>query len=376
MQYPLDLTIHQEIPEQAKVSRIMRWNSLIGSGGQGRVYDGSLYPGLDTSVPSKRVGIKSIDGGINEEAKKTIMRQIMEFTFAKRLNKCNGMMRYLFIVIPESFYKDEEFARLRRQPILFYHESRLNKIYIGMSLAPGQSLRSAIDASKTNGNYTYNLVAVFNSIIASLQCMHNENIVHGDLKPENIMIHGDESTIIDYGSMCPIERCRLPPGAFTPEYTPVEVFNAGKRKARGMHTFHADNIQLYKKYDIFSLGCILYEMLCLRKIFDNFDTIDQWNGKTNTVTASLVIDVENPQIGWKQLIIDCINPDPRERPELNKAFMDRVAALPVPDFALFTGLAPAAAAAAAAANAEGGALRRKQTRRRRAPRRSTYRRRQ
>jgi hypothetical protein len=48
------------------------------------------------------------------------------------------------------------------------------------------------------------------------------------------------------------------------------------------------------------------------------------------------IPKHHPQYEWIRLIIHMIMPDPRKRIELNDALIERIRALPEPDFALFT----------------------------------------
>ena len=359
MEFPRDITIHQERSEQPHVEKILRLNSFLGKGGQGSVYSASLFKGMDVAGQSSKVGVKSVNGGPDHNLVKNVEKNINELKKASKLFRCNGLMKMYFIVIPRAAYMNEHLSAERNTGYTFYHTMQSNTIYLGISLAPGQSLLSAINASRNPSGYTYDAKAVFVNLLTSVLCMHNVNIVHRDLKPENIMVEGNNTTIIDFGSMCHIDKCTMPPDAFTFEYSPVEVVNAASARENGMHKHYVGHNEFYKRFDVFSIGCILYEMLTLRKIFDNPMSAITWNSKTNTITASLNIEADNPQFAWKRLIMDCINPDPRERPDLNQAFLDRVAALPNPDFTLFTGIAPAAAAAA---SAEGG--RRAKTRRR------------
>ena len=89
--------------------------------------------------------------------------------------------------------------------------------------------------------------------------LHSMNILHKDLKPANILFEGDVLKIADFG----VSR-QLPPGEFvlktckyTPEYASPELI----LQKRGFQ---------YEP-DIWSIGCILYELCTLKRPFDKND---------------------------------------------------------------------------------------------------------
>lgn len=91
-------------------------------------------------------------------------------------------------------------------------------------------------------------------IIDAVSYGHQNNIVHGDLKPSNIMLTQKGCILFDYGlgqmltgslSVLPkISRKRF--NAWTPKYAAPELL---------------EDISLTTKTDIFALSCIIYELL-------------------------------------------------------------------------------------------------------------------
>lgn len=91
-------------------------------------------------------------------------------------------------------------------------------------------------------------------IINAVEYSHQHNIVHGDLKPSNIMLTQKGCVLFDYGlgqmltgdlSILPkISRKRF--NAWTPRYAAPELL---------------EDITLTAKTDIFALSCIIYELL-------------------------------------------------------------------------------------------------------------------
>lgn len=100
--------------------------------------------------------------------------------------------------------------------------------------------------------------------------MLNDNrIIHRDIKPENILLHNSKIIkIIDFGFCRKVEEdeCSSPLG--TCEYKAPEV-------GRGKYGF---------KSDVYSLGCVLYELLYGRCLFDSTSnrrkSITFWNDVT------------------------------------------------------------------------------------------------
>jgi serine/threonine protein kinase len=116
---------------------------------------------------------------------------------------------------------------------------------------------------------------VVNNLCLAIKYMHSLNIDHSDLKPDNIMINPKncEVRIIDYGLSCYSTDCKLDFG-----YTPIYVdpllikmlcLNENNDLFEDKKSFndllykkkHEINFQIKKQADLWSLGCIIYEML-------------------------------------------------------------------------------------------------------------------
>ena len=93
------------------------------------------------------------------------------------------------------------------------------------------------------------------SIARGIQYMHSFNIIHGDLKPENIMINFEnkDTKIIDFGSSF-LEKSH---------YT---NFYIQSRYYRAPEVIYKINIG--KEIDIWSYGCIIYELYVCYPLFN------------------------------------------------------------------------------------------------------------
>ncbi|XP_053310203.1 testis-specific serine/threonine-protein kinase 6 [Spea bombifrons] len=99
---------------------------------------------------------------------------------------------------------------------------------------------------------------IFAEIVSALQYLHDNNIVHRDLKCENVLLTEDHSTkLTDFGfgkhSVSPGDICATYCGSAA--YAPPEVLLGTPYDPR--------------KYDIWSLGVILYIMVTCKMPFDD-----------------------------------------------------------------------------------------------------------
>ncbi|HEY6557384.1 MAG TPA: FHA domain-containing serine/threonine-protein kinase [Polyangiaceae bacterium] len=119
----------------------------------------------------------------------------------------------------------------------------------------GQTLHTHIRRRKAQGGYTsdeFRKIASESS--AGLAAIHAQGLVHGDLKPGNVMVTNDRAIILDFGFAQ--ERARLsarrpgaPPDGGTPNYMAPERLRSGGASPED---------------DMYALGLTLWEMWTCR----------------------------------------------------------------------------------------------------------------
>jgi serine/threonine protein kinase len=104
-------------------------------------------------------------------------------------------------------------------------------------------------------------------ICQTLAFLHGEGIVHGDIKPENVVLQaGDKKPVlVDFGIM------RRVAGATGREALEVDHDGAGTLAYMAPEQILAGDLDA--RADLYAVGCILYEMVCGRPPF-----LDDWNG--------------------------------------------------------------------------------------------------
>ena len=125
-------------------------------------------------------------------------------------------------------------------------------VYYTMPMIEGDSLRTVLHRERHLP--LEKAVRYATEIANALAYAHKHNIVHRDIKPDNILIDGDSAVVLDFGISKAIERSgdieSLTATGFTigtPTYMSPEQGAAEK---------HIDG-----RSDIYSLACVLYEML-------------------------------------------------------------------------------------------------------------------
>jgi len=154
----------------------------------------------------------------------------------------------------ERFLREiETAARLTHPHILPLHDSGEadGLLYYVMPYVDGESLRDRLNREKQLA--IEDAVAIACKVANALSYAHSHDVVHRDIKPENILLSDGEAVVADFGIAGAIEaagggqltRTGLVLG--TPAYMSPEQ-GAGERALDG-------------RSDVYSLGCVLYEML-------------------------------------------------------------------------------------------------------------------
>ena len=184
--------------------------------------------------------------------------------------------------------------------IVKYYGAQINKnnFYILMEYCDGHDLRTFINKYKEKNEFIEENIIydIIKQICFALKEIHDKNITHRDLKPENIFMNNNNQIKIgDFGVSKQLNSFKTlistKHGAGTVFYNSPEVIKNGKYN---------------KKTDIWSLGCIIYELFNLSIYFlDKYDEV-----KT--------IDKEIYNIKWQELINLLLQVDVDKRPDINQ----------------------------------------------------------
>ncbi|MBP3607586.1 MAG: protein kinase [Treponema sp.] len=181
---------------------------------------------------------------------------------------------------------------------------------------------SSISIKEISRLNTKDILIILRSIVHSLRILHRENIVHGDLKPDNILIKMTgtgtyTAKLIDfddsYFSECPPKDREQVVG--TPEYYSPELFDYISDEDDDMSL--AKNLTI--KSDIFALGVIFTEYLTGEKPI----IPSKYSGTYSAVKHGAVISFKSSShmtIELKNLLLAMLDLNYKNRPSVDEIF--------------------------------------------------------
>jgi serine/threonine protein kinase/predicted Zn-dependent protease len=200
-------------------------------------------------------------------------------------------------------------AALSHPNILAVHDFGRDKgvSYAVMELLEGRTLRDLLRCGPVP---VATAVAMVTQIARGLEAAHGRGIVHRDLKPENVFVLEDgHIKILDFGlakaSLADVGRAttQLTSGGTEGGMIVGTVGYMAPEQLRGEPVDH--------RTDIFSLGCILYELVAGRRAFQGDSAID-------TLHATLHADpdlnaLSNVQASLALVVRRCLEKNVNER---------------------------------------------------------------
>ena len=244
-----------------------------------------------------------------------IIKEIGKGGFSKVYKVKNENKEYAPKQIPLDNKKDEE--KIRREAkilsnidnneyIVKYYDSYKDEksFYILMEYCEGIDLRELIEKYKNEGKLMDEqlIYSIVLDICLGIKEIHKNNIIHRDLKPENIFrLNNNKIKIGDFGV--------------------AKQLDQNKKSANSMYgTLNYVAPELLKgkynnKVDIWSLGCIIYELLTLNYCFENIiDLCDKIY--SNKRYGEININKYNNK--WQVLIDLLLKKDYNERPTIDE----------------------------------------------------------
>ena len=185
--------------------------------------------------------------------------------------------------------------------IVKYYDSYLDKdkFYILMEYCDGGNLRDFMNEHINNSELIDEdiLSNIIKQICLGLKEIHNKNIIHRCLRPEDIFMNKNmEIKIGDFG--------------ISKQFDPNKEYAITKNK-KGKYEYMSPEILtkgIYnKKSDMYSLGCILYELFTLNKYYD-----DIFRKEVK------IIDCNIYNKKWQEIINSLLQTDYRKRMDINQ----------------------------------------------------------
>jgi len=169
--------------------------------------------------------------------------------------------------------------------------------YLVMEFLTGQSLDRILEKGAVP---TMRACAWIGDVAGALAAAHRKGVIHGDVKPANILITEDGRVkLLDFGMARVAAREQASkPLSGTPAYWCPEQIMGKPQDGRS---------------DLFSLGIVLYELVTRQRPFD----ADSLQGVCNRILAHEPLPVShlNPSLSttFNEIVARCLSKDPNRR---------------------------------------------------------------
>ena len=205
-------------------------------------------------------------------------------------------------------------ARLQHPHIVpLLHAGEVDgKLYYSMPFVEGESLRELMERERPMP--IDRVTQILAEVAGALDFAHEEGVVHRDIKPENVMLFHGQAVVLDFGIAKAVSEATHPDG----------LSNSAPRltlqgTSLGTPTYiapeqAAGDPSLDHRADVYSVGCVAYEMLTGHPPF---------RGKTpQAVMIAHAKETPEP-IGKRRtdvpsslakLVMACLEKDPKRRP--------------------------------------------------------------
>jgi Tol biopolymer transport system component len=228
-------------------------------------------------------------------------------------------------LLPDAFARDaERVARFEQEARILASLNHANiaaiygvehsgtQNFLVMELVKGETLAQRIQHGPVPLEETLHIAK---QIAEALEAAHDKGVVHRDLKPANIKITTDGKVkVLDFG----LAKAYVTGGS-SPELSnsPTLIGAASMPgtilgTAAYMSPEQAKGRNVDKRTDIFAFGCVVYEMLTGKRVFDGEDASDILSAvlRTEPDWASLPANLP-PRV--REMLELCLEKDPRRR---------------------------------------------------------------
>jgi serine/threonine-protein kinase len=137
--------------------------------------------------------------------------------------------------------------------------------FYAMEYVPGRSLKEILAEHRSHGHPipVHRTLTIVSQIADGVAAVHASGIVHGDVKPSNIIIEDDTGrpVLVDFGLAAPGDARVYATAIGTPLYMAPE------------QTGYRADTPVSPRTDVYALGCTAFEMLTGRPPFKNEDVV-------------------------------------------------------------------------------------------------------
>ena len=161
----------------------------------------------------------------------------------------------------ERFAQEIQFlARLHHVnivPVLGSSPEDAELLYYTMPYVAGDSLEHLLE--REGALSIRRTLEIARDVAAALDYAHAEGIVHRDIKPGNVLLEAEKAVVCDFGIARALDRAALEPLSSSGLVVGTAAYMSPEQSV--------GSSQITSRADIYSLGCVVYEMLTAEQPF-------------------------------------------------------------------------------------------------------------
>ncbi|HWF89388.1 MAG TPA: protein kinase [Pyrinomonadaceae bacterium] len=264
--------------------------SQLGAGGMGEVYLAN-----DTKL-DRKVALKILPSDVvDEQSDERVRRFIQEAKAVSALNHPNILTIYEIDQIDARHFIATEFI-------------------------DGETLRARIKKGPLTATEA---LEVGIQVAGALSSTHDVGIIHRDIKPDNIMLRHDGIVkVLDFGLAKLSRERQLETDSLAPTQNMINTaYGMVLGTAHYMSPEQARGMELDARTDVWSLGCVLYEMISGRQPFAGPTTIDVMSGILHREPDSLLSHLAEGPRDLDRVVMRAMRKERDERYQTAKDFM-------------------------------------------------------
>jgi len=227
-------------------------------------------------------------------------------------------------------------------PVYDMSATRKERVWFAMRRVRGQTLAAFLESRRSSprgdDDSTYvrlgrnKLLAIFAQVCRAVAYAHREGVVHRDLKPSNIMLgEFGEVYVLDWGVAKLLEHARARGTTQSDVAFDDELEQTAEGASLGTPGYMSPEQALGESMitpaaDVYSLGCVLFELLTLERLNDGATTAEQIERTVKGLGPR--IEERMPALGvppeLEALVREATTFDPRERLDRASELADRI----------------------------------------------------
>ncbi|MCW5775004.1 MAG: hypothetical protein KIS87_00970, partial [Phycisphaeraceae bacterium] len=163
--------------------------------------------------------------------------------------------------LPQIVRESRSLDAAKKLGLVLDHELTPERFYYVMRFVPGeplslvtQKLHGRAPAEGLTNPQLHEALGYLGSLLATLDRYHRGGLWHKDVKPDNIIVHGREAHLVDFGLLTPIRSAMTLTTHGTEYFRDPEMV---RMALRGVKVHQVDGA----KFDVYAAGAVLYAVV-------------------------------------------------------------------------------------------------------------------